>query len=59
MANMNHSLGQVETIILPATPGVSFISSTLVRSVARAGGDVTAYVPINVATAIQEGAINE
>jgi len=56
MANMNHSLGGIETVILPASPKVSFISSTLVRQVARAGGDVTPYVPDNVAISIQEGA---
>jgi len=48
MAMMNRSLGPVETLILPADNCVGFISSTLVRSVARAGGDVAAYVPENV-----------
>ena len=48
MATMNSSLADVETLILPAASDVGFISSTLVRSVARAGGDVSAYVPKNV-----------
>jgi len=53
MAVMNHSLGRVETIVLPASPSVSFISSTLVRSVALAGGDVAPYVPHNVSIFMQ------
>ncbi|MDR0488905.1 MAG: pantetheine-phosphate adenylyltransferase [Propionibacteriaceae bacterium] len=48
MATMNSSLADVETLILPAATTVGFISSTLIRSVARAGGDVAAYVPENV-----------
>jgi len=54
MAAMNLSLGGIETVILPASTSVGFISSTLVRSVVRAGGDVTPYVPANVSMAIQE-----
>ena len=54
MAVMNHSLGRVETIVLPASPTVGFISSTLVRSVALAGGDVTPYVPHNVSIFLQK-----
>jgi len=54
MAVMNHSLGRVETIVLPASPSVGFISSTLVRSVALAGGDVTPYVPHNVSVFLQK-----
>jgi len=54
MAAMNASLGKVETIILPASPTVGFISSTLVRSVSIAGGDVTPYVPANVSSYMQK-----
>ena len=54
MAMMNASLDHVETVILPSTPSVGFISSTLVRSVARAGGDVSAYVPKNVSIVMQK-----
>ena len=54
MAMMNSSLGKVETIILPASGSVGFISSTLVRSVALAGGDVTPYVPENVSICMQK-----
>jgi len=48
MAAANASLGEVETVILPASAAVGFISSTVVRSVILAGGDATAYVPTNV-----------
>ncbi len=53
MAMMNASLGPVETVLLPASATVGFVSSTLVRSVARAGGDVTAYVPAAVAATMR------
>jgi pantetheine-phosphate adenylyltransferase len=52
MAAMNASLGAVETVVLPASPQVAYISSTLVRSVARAGGDVSGYVPTGVSLSI-------
>ena len=54
MAMMNLSLGNVETVIFPASGSVGFISSSLVRSVAQAGGDVTAYVPRNVSIVMQK-----
>lgn len=54
MATMNSSLADVETVILPASPKVGFISSTLVRSVARAGGDVSAYVPDNISISMKK-----
>jgi len=49
MAAMNQSLGGVETVVLPARPEIGFVSSTLVRSVIRAAGQVDAYVPDVVA----------
>jgi pantetheine-phosphate adenylyltransferase len=54
MAAMNASLGNVETLVLPSAPQVGFLSSTLVRSVARAGGTIAAYVPANVAMAMEK-----
>ena len=49
MSQMNHSLTGLETVLLPSSASVGFISSTLVRQVASLGGDVTAYVPVVVA----------
>jgi pantetheine-phosphate adenylyltransferase len=45
MAQMNHRLGEVETLLMPTNPSWSFLSSSLVREVARFGGDVGGLVP--------------
>ncbi len=45
MAQMNERLAGVETVFLPARPGLSFVASSLVKEVARFGGDVTGLVP--------------
>ncbi|HUH07714.1 MAG TPA: pantetheine-phosphate adenylyltransferase [Egibacteraceae bacterium] len=49
MAQMNARLADVETLFLPAAPVYSFLSSSLVKEVARFGGDVSAFVPPGVA----------
>ncbi len=58
MASLNASLGGIETIILPASATIGYISSTLVRSVILAGGDASAYLPENVSQAIREGVVH-
>ena len=45
MAQMNVGLSGVETLFMPTNPLYSFIASSLVKQVARLGGDVSAYVP--------------
>lgn len=45
MAQMNHRLAGVETFFVATSPLHSFLSSTLVKEVARFGGDVTPFVP--------------
>ncbi len=45
MAQMNHRLGRVETLLMPTNPKWSFLSSSLVKEVARFGGDVEGLVP--------------
>lgn len=45
MAQMNGSLTGVETVMLPTRPQWSFVSSSLVKEVARFGGDVSRLVP--------------
>lgn len=52
MALMNRHLTGVETILLPADPAVSFVSSTLVRQIAGYGGDVDGLVDPVVAEAL-------
>ncbi len=45
MAQMNHSLAGVETLFMHTSPQYSFLSSSLVKEVAGAGGDVSGLVP--------------
>lgn len=45
MAQMNHSLAGVETLFMHTNPQYSFLSSSLVKEVAGAGGDVAHLVP--------------
>jgi pantetheine-phosphate adenylyltransferase len=49
MAQMNTGLAGVETLFMPTNPQHSFLSSSLVKDVAKWGGDVTAHVPDVVA----------
>ena len=49
MASMNrHLIPEVETLFLTPAEQYSFISSSLVREIARLGGDVSGFVPANV-----------
>jgi len=45
MAQMNFGLSGVETLFMPTNPQHSFLSSSLVKEVAKWGGDVSTYVP--------------
>ncbi|HEY5111555.1 MAG TPA: pantetheine-phosphate adenylyltransferase [Acidimicrobiales bacterium] len=54
MAQMNRSLSGVETLFLPSSSNHSFISSRLIREVARYGGDVALFVPASVAKRLME-----
>ena len=45
MAQMNHGLAGVETLFMTTNPLYSFLSSSLVKEVAKYGGDVTGLVP--------------
>lgn len=52
LANMNRQLvADFETVFLTPAEHLSFISSTLVREIARLGGDVSKFVPADVVTA--------
>jgi len=48
MAQMNHSLAGIETLFMTTNPEFSFLSSSLVKEVAKYGGDVSGLVPDNV-----------
>lgn len=45
MAQMNAHLTGVETIFVPTTASLGYVSSSLVKEVASLGGDVSALVP--------------
>ena len=48
MAQMNQQLTGIDTFFLSTSPQYSFLSSSLVREVARFGGDVSSMVPKHV-----------
>jgi pantetheine-phosphate adenylyltransferase len=50
MAQMNQRLTGIDTFFISTSPQYSFLSSSLVREVARFGGDVTSMVPTAVST---------
>lgn len=54
MAQMNQSLSGIDTFFLSTSPQYSFLSSSLVREVAKFGGDVSSMVPPLVAKRLQE-----
>lgn len=55
LASMNrHLVPEVETLFLTPAEQYSFISSSLVREIARLGGDVSGFVHASVANALTE-----
>ena len=48
MAQMNYRLAKIETLFMTTNPLYSFLSSSLIKDVARYGGDVSALVPAQV-----------
>ena len=54
MAQMNQSLSGIDTFFLATSPQYSFLSSSLVREVARFGGDVSSLVPPVVAARLDQ-----
>jgi pantetheine-phosphate adenylyltransferase len=54
MAGMNGAMAPaVHTVFLPASPAVRAITATLVRQIAKMGGDVSAFVPAAVAARLK------
>src|SRR3954453_1970079 len=50
MAGMNGAMAPgIQTVFLPAAPAVRPITATLVRQIARMGGDITSFVPTPLA----------
>ena len=55
MAGMNAAMAPtVQTVFLPASPAVRPITATLVRQIAGMGGDVSAFVPAQVAARLKK-----
>jgi pantetheine-phosphate adenylyltransferase len=55
MAGMNAAMAPgVQTLFLPASPAVRPITATLVRQIAGMGGDVSAFVPVQVAARLKK-----
>ena len=54
MAQMNLGLAGVETLFMATNPLYSFLSSSLIKDVAKWGGDVTAHVPEVVAQRLRQ-----
>ena len=54
MAQMNRTLAGVETFFIPTNPQWSYLSSSLVREVARLGGEVDSLVPEAVVRILKE-----
>ena len=54
MAQMNQRLSGIDTFFISTSPQHSFLSSSLVREVARFGGDVSSMVPKHVADRLVE-----
>jgi pantetheine-phosphate adenylyltransferase len=54
MAGMNAAMvPDVETVFLASSPETRYIAASLVRQIAAMGGDVSAFVPAQVAVALK------
>jgi pantetheine-phosphate adenylyltransferase len=54
MSQMNYRLAGVETLFIATNPLFSFLSSSLVKEVAKFGGDVSGLVPETVLVRLRE-----
>lgn len=52
MAQMNDRLTGVDTLFIPTSPEYSYLASSLVKEVAKGGGDVSGLVPDHVLAAL-------
>jgi pantetheine-phosphate adenylyltransferase len=56
MAQMNRGLAGVDTLFMPTNPEYSFLASSLVKEIAKWGGDVSSLVPPSVLKRLQDRA---
>jgi pantetheine-phosphate adenylyltransferase len=54
MAQMNRGLAGVDTLFMPTNPEYSFLASSLVKEIAKWGGDVSSLVPPTVLRRLKE-----
>lgn len=54
MAQLNRRLSAVETVLLPTSPELSYISSSRIKEIARLGGDVSDQVSSYVWQRLQD-----
>jgi pantetheine-phosphate adenylyltransferase len=54
MAQMNYRMAKVETLFMTTNPLYSFLRSSLVREIAKYGGDVSGLVPETVLARLRE-----
>jgi pantetheine-phosphate adenylyltransferase len=54
MSQMNEHLSGMETLFMATNPDLGFVSSSLVKEVARLGGDVSELVPPEVLSILKE-----
>lgn len=52
MAQANYGLAEVETMFISTNPAFGYLSSSLVKEIARHGGDISGWVPPVVRSAI-------
>ena len=54
MAQMNRGMAGIDTMFMPANPEYSFLASSMVKEIARWGGDVSALVPPEVLVLLKQ-----
>ncbi|MCF8528667.1 MAG: pantetheine-phosphate adenylyltransferase [Aquiluna sp.] len=54
MAQVNRDLTSIETVFLPSEPEYGYVSSSLVKEVAKLGGDVSQYLTKSIEKALVE-----
>lgn len=54
MAQMNHTLSDIDTVFIPTSPEYGYLSSSLVKEVGRLGGSVDGLVPGDVGRLLKE-----
>ena len=59
MAQMNYRMAKVETLFMTTNPQFSFLSSSLIKEIARYGGDVSGLVPEPVASRLRRRVTEE